>query len=95
MEDPTPPLDTLEVFGGLKAWLFEGPKHIGSLWVPELRAVFTLWEDSLVVNKKIGRFVGPSFLAHPTRSEVSVWVVWTMKKSSSRGAAERRRHNCR
>ena len=25
MEDPTPPLDTPEVFGGLKAWLFEGP----------------------------------------------------------------------
>ena len=28
MEDPTPPLDTPEVFGGLKTWLFEGPKYI-------------------------------------------------------------------
>ena len=26
-------LDTPEVFGGLKTWLFEGPKYIGSLWV--------------------------------------------------------------
>ena len=33
MEDPTHPLDTPEVFGGLKTWLFEGPKYIGSLWV--------------------------------------------------------------
>ena len=32
MEDPTPPLDTAEVFRGLKTWLFEGPKSIGSLW---------------------------------------------------------------
>ena len=37
MEDPTP-LDTPEVFGGLKTWLFQGPKYIeleplgGSLW---------------------------------------------------------------
>ena len=33
MEDPTPPLDTPEVFGGLKTRLFEGPKLIGSVWV--------------------------------------------------------------
>ena len=32
MEDLTP-LDTPEVFGGLKTWLFEGPKYVGSLWV--------------------------------------------------------------
>ena len=32
MEDPTPPLDTPEVFGGLKTRLFEGPKLIGSVW---------------------------------------------------------------
>ena len=28
MENPTPPLDTPEVFGGLKTRLFEGPKLI-------------------------------------------------------------------
>ena len=28
MEDPTPPLDTPEVFGGVKTWLLEGPKYI-------------------------------------------------------------------
>ena len=33
MEDPTPPLDTPEVVGGIKTWLFEGPKSIGSFWV--------------------------------------------------------------
>ena len=33
MEDPTPPLETLEMVGGLKTKLFEGPKSIGSLWV--------------------------------------------------------------
>ena len=33
MEDPTPTLHTLEVVGGLKTRLFEGPKSIGSLWV--------------------------------------------------------------
>ena len=33
MEDPTPPLDTPEVVGGLKTRLFEGPKSLGSLWV--------------------------------------------------------------
>ena len=32
MEDPTPPLDTPEVVGGLKARVFEGTKSIGSLW---------------------------------------------------------------
>ena len=31
MEDPTPPLDIPEVVRGLKTWLFEGPKCIGSL----------------------------------------------------------------
>ena len=33
MEDPTTPLDTPEVVGGLKTRLFEGPKSTGSLWV--------------------------------------------------------------
>ena len=35
MEDPDPPLDTPEGFWGLKTWMFEGPKSIGSLWVPK------------------------------------------------------------
>ena len=37
MEDPTTPLDTPEVVGGLKTRLFEGPKSIGSLWVRKIR----------------------------------------------------------
>ena len=32
MEDPDPPLDTPEVFWGVKTWLFEGPASIGSVW---------------------------------------------------------------
>ena len=32
MEDPTPPLDTPEVVGGLKTRLVEGAKSIGRLW---------------------------------------------------------------
>ena len=38
MQDPTPPLDTPEVLRGLKAWLFEGPKYIGSLWAGKNKA---------------------------------------------------------
>ena len=32
-KDPTSPLGTPEMLGGLKTCLFEGPKFIGSLWV--------------------------------------------------------------
>ena len=36
MEDPTPPLDTPKVVGGLEARLFEGPKSIRSLWAEQV-----------------------------------------------------------
>ena len=89
MEDPTFPLDTPEVFGGLKTWLFEGPEYIGSFWVLKTRQtqveiatplppLSPSWASDNEKTRAVAR-QGPWFGAPPgaggPRSALAPWAV--------------------
>ena len=60
MKDPTPPIHTPEVVGGLKTRLFEGPKSIGSLWVGDCQK-----PHKKLGNSKENRIDRPESLVRP------------------------------
>ena len=81
--DPTPPLDTRDVFGGLKTRLFEGPKLIGSVWVVKKEA------------KALGADASCVFLlSKPKDKDATEPIGWDRTPSAPKGLSQRWCFSC-